>query len=162
MVTIRPVIVGISAASGRAIPPFVSRLGSSLRTRTLAPMGSMYCNGLDFFAITGSPQGARTKRNRKDCERAKLLDAGRCDKSPAKNDVEKRTILRSTKFRLVTHNAPCPSLANNFANNFSTPDSVVALERTGSFAILARFENPVSALASKMRADVGYVHSLSG
>ncbi len=38
----RPVIVGISAASGSAIPPLVSRLGSSLRTRTRGPIGSTY------------------------------------------------------------------------------------------------------------------------
>ena len=48
MVTILPVIVGISASSGRAIPPFVSRLGSSLRTRTRGPIGSTYSKGADL------------------------------------------------------------------------------------------------------------------
>src|SRR5436190_22018213 len=42
MATIRPVMVGISDESGRAIAPLVCRLGSSLRTRTRAPIGSTY------------------------------------------------------------------------------------------------------------------------
>ena len=56
MVTMRPVMVGISAASGKAIPPLVSRLGSSLRTRTRGPIGSTYSKtclsvlGILFFS----------------------------------------------------------------------------------------------------------------
>src|SRR6188768_4295415 len=42
MATMRPVMVGISDESGRAMPPFVCRFGSSLRTRTRAPIGSTY------------------------------------------------------------------------------------------------------------------------
>src|SRR6478609_9076921 len=42
METMRPVMVGISAASGSAMPPLVCRFGSSLRTRTRAPIGSTY------------------------------------------------------------------------------------------------------------------------
>ena len=49
ILTILPVIVGISEASGKAIPPLVSRLGSSLRTRTLAPTGSIVSNV--FFLV---------------------------------------------------------------------------------------------------------------
>jgi hypothetical protein len=45
MATIRPVMVGISAASGKAMPPLVSRFGSSLRTKTRNPIGSTTSKG---------------------------------------------------------------------------------------------------------------------
>ena len=53
IVTIRPVMVGISAASGSAIPPFVSRLDSSFRTSTRAPMGSTYSKTFLVVLATG-------------------------------------------------------------------------------------------------------------